>query len=59
VWPLAVAALVMGVVPSLWLNSIDAAVTRALPGSQSRSVQMSAAPPSVTILANRTTGGAQ
>ncbi|HUO60871.1 MAG TPA: NADH-quinone oxidoreductase subunit M [Candidatus Acidoferrales bacterium] len=59
VWPLAVAALVMGVVPSLWLNSIDAAVTRALPGSQARSVQMSAAPQSVTILANRTTGGAQ
>jgi len=59
VWPLAVAALVMGVVPQLWLNSIDTAVTRALPGSTKEATQMSAAPPSASVLANRMTGGAQ
>jgi NADH-quinone oxidoreductase subunit M len=59
IWPLAVAALVMGVVPQLWLNSIDAAVTRALPGVTQRAAQMSAAPPATSVLANRTNGGAQ
>jgi hypothetical protein len=53
-----VAALVLGVVPSLWLNSIDAAVTRALPGAQQGAFQMSAAPQKGAVLADRTTGGA-
>jgi NADH-quinone oxidoreductase subunit M len=34
-WPLAVLALVMGVIPSVWMNSIDRSVTGVLQSSQS------------------------
>jgi NADH-quinone oxidoreductase subunit M len=34
VWPLAIAAVVMGVFPMIWLNSIDSAVTRVVKATQ-------------------------
>jgi NADH-quinone oxidoreductase subunit M len=44
-WPLAVAALVMGVAPSLWMNRIDHSVARALAQAQSpQQAQKTAAP---------------
>jgi len=57
-WPLALATLVMGVVPSLWLNQIDAAVSRALPApGHVTSVRQGASPPVVLKMIESTTQG--
>ena len=61
-WPLAIAALVMGVAPSMWMNRIDHSVARMLMPLQKQAdapVQRKVAPPAAAEAAPATAGHSQ
>jgi NADH-quinone oxidoreductase subunit M len=51
-WPMAALALIMGVIPMAWMNSIDATVARVLPQTQTVGAPSTASVPAVPAVAS-------